>query len=214
MKFGGRLVPWFLSKIIKTHSQELFTLTILVIAFTTAILAAFVFKTSLFALGAFLDGMIVGKSKVSHQAGADILPLKDAFSILFFLSVEMLLNLKFAFENATLICTCLAIILLIKPLTAIFTVSILGYSAKTALTIAVGLFQIGEFSLILAQEARRLGFSKGNDNDTIYNTIVICSIISITLNPSVFKKIPKIEKLLQSRKKTMGYFKFCSRHKR
>ena len=151
MKFGGRLIPWLLSKIAKTRSQELFTLTILVIAFATAVLAAFVLKTSL-ALGAFLGGM-VGKSKVSHQAGADILPLKDAFGILFFLAVGMLFNLKFALENATLICTCLVIILFIKPLTAVFTVSMLGYSTRTALTIAVGLSQIGEFSLILAQES-------------------------------------------------------------
>ncbi|MDR1784696.1 MAG: cation:proton antiporter [Endomicrobium sp.] len=210
MKFGGRLVPWFLSKIAKTRSQELFTLTVLVIAFATAVLAAFVLKTSL-ALGAFLGGMIVGKSKVSHQAGADILPLKDTFGILFFLAVGMLLNIKFALENIVLICTCLAIILFIKPLAAIFTVSILGYSARTALTIAMGLSQIGEFSLILAQEARRLGFSKGND--IVYNVIVICSIVSIALNPPVFKKIPKIEKFLQSKKKLWNILNFVADRK-
>ncbi|GMO67242.1 MAG: cation:proton antiporter [Endomicrobiia bacterium] len=211
MKFGGRFVPWLLSKIAKTRSQELFTLTVLVIAFATAVLAAFVLKTSL-ALGAFLGGMIVGKSKVSHQAGADILPLKDTFGILFFLAVGMLLNLKFTLENTTLICTCFTIILLIKPLTAIFTVSILGYSARTALTIAVGLSQIGEFSLILAQEARRLGFSKGND-DIVYNTIVVCSIVSIAINPLIFKKIPEIEKLLQSRKKLWTILNFVADRK-
>jgi len=210
MKFGGRFVPWFLSKIAKTRSQELFTLTVLVIAFATAVLAAFVLKTSL-ALGAFLGGMIVGKSKVSHQAGADILPLKDTFGILFFLAVGMLLNIKFALENIVLICTCLAIILFIKPLAAIFTVSILGYSARTALTIAMGLSQIGEFSLILAQEARRLGFSKGND--IVYNAIVICSIVSIALNPPVFKKIPKIEKFLQSKKKLWNILNFVADRK-
>lgn len=210
MKFGGRLIPWLLSKIAKTRSQELFTLTILVIAFATAVLAAFVLKTSL-ALGAFLGGMIVGKSKVSHQAGADILPLKDAFGILFFLAVGMLFNLKFALENATLICTCLVIILFIKPLTAVFTVSMLGYSTRTALTIAVGLSQIGEFSLILAQEARRLGFSK--ENDIVYNAIVVCSIVSIALNPSIFKKISKIEKLLQSRKKLWTILNFVTDRK-
>jgi len=207
VKVGGRFVPWLLSKVVKTRSQELFTLTVLAIAFTTAVLAAFALKMSL-ALGAFLGGVIVGRSKLSHQAGADILPLRDAFVILFFLAVGMLLNLKFVAEHAAFVCACLAIILFIKPLIAMFTVSILGYSARTALTIAVGLSQIGEFSLILAQEAKRLGFSR--EDDIVYNAIVVCSIASITLNPLIFKKIPKMEKFLRSRKKLWNILNFAA----
>jgi CPA2 family monovalent cation:H+ antiporter-2 len=203
IKVGGRFVPWLLSKIAKTRSQELFTLTVLVIAFVTAVLAAFVFQAS-FALGAFLGGIVVGKSKASHQAGADILPLRDAFAVLFFLAVGMLFDLKFIFEYPALICVGLAIVLFVKPLTAVITVSVLGYSVRTALTIAAGLSQIGEFSFILAQEAKRLGIS----GDIVYNTIIVCSIASITLNPSIFKKIPKIEKFLHSQKKLWNILNF------
>jgi CPA2 family monovalent cation:H+ antiporter-2 len=194
MKGGGKIVPWILSKIVKTRSQELFTLAVLVIAFATAVLAAFVFQAS-FALGAFLGGMVVGKSKLSHQAGADILPLRDAFAVLFFLAVGMLFDFKFLIEYPVLIFICLIIVLIIKPLTALITVSVLGYSPKTALTVAAGLAQVGEFSFILAQEAKRLNLA-GNE---VYNAIVVCSIISITLNPSVFSKIPSIENYLKSK---------------
>jgi CPA2 family monovalent cation:H+ antiporter-2 len=195
MKGGGKFVPWILSKIVKTRSQELFTLAVLVIAFATAVLAAFVFQAS-FALGAFLGGMVVGKSKLSHQAGADILPLRAAFAVLFFLAVGMLFDFKFLIEYPALICICLVIVLLIKPLTALITISILGYSPKTALTVAAGLAQVGEFSFILAQEARRLNLV----GSEVYNAIVVCSIISITLNPSVFAKITILENFLRTKK--------------
>jgi CPA2 family monovalent cation:H+ antiporter-2 len=209
MKIGGRFVPWLLSKIVKARSGELFTLTVLVIAFLTAVLAAVVFQVS-FALGAFLGGMVVGKSKLSHQAGADILPLRDAFAVLFFLAVGMLFDFKFIVEYPLLICVCLVIVLLIKPLTAVFTVSVLGYSIKTALTVASGLAQVGEFSFILAQEAKRLNLA----GDVVYNTIVVCSIISITLNPSLFKKVPAIEKFLHSRKKLWKILNFVADRKK
>ncbi|OEG69884.1 hypothetical protein ATZ36_07280 [Candidatus Endomicrobiellum trichonymphae] len=209
MKVGGRFVPCLLSKIVKTRSEELFTLTVLVIAFLTAVLAAVVFQAS-FALGAFLGGMVVGKSKLSHQAGADILPLRDAFAVLFFLAVGMLFDFKFIVEYPLLICVCLVIVLLVKPLTAVFTVSVLGYSVKTALTVASGLAQVGEFSFILAQEAKRLNLA----GDVVYNTIVVCSIISITLNPSLFKKVPAIEKFLHSRKKLWKILNFVTDRRR
>jgi CPA2 family monovalent cation:H+ antiporter-2 len=209
MEGGGRFVPWLLSKIVRTRSEELFTLTVLVIAFLTAVLAAVVFQAS-FALGAFLGGMVVGKSKLSHQAGADILPLRDAFAVLFFLAVGMLFDFKFIVEYPLLICVCLIIVLIVKPLAAIFTVSVLGYSVKTALTVASGLAQVGEFSFILAQEAKRLNLA----GDVVYNTIVVCSIISIALNPSLFKKVSAIEKFLHSRKKLWKILNFVADKRR
>ncbi|MDR1926604.1 MAG: cation:proton antiporter, partial [Endomicrobium sp.] len=205
MKGGGQIVPWLLLKVAKTRSQELFTLAILVIAFVTAILAAVVFQAS-FALGAFLGGMVVGKSKLSHQAGADIFPLRDAFAVLFFLAVGMLFDVKFIFEYPLLICVCLGIVLLIKPLTAIFTVSVLGYSTRTALTVATGLSQVGEFSFILAKEAKKLNLV----DDVVYNAIVVSAIVSITLNPSIFKKVPVMNKFLQSRKKLWKILNFAA----
>ncbi|MDR1417566.1 MAG: cation:proton antiporter [Endomicrobium sp.] len=208
IKIGERFVPWLLSKIVKTRSQELFTLTVLVIAFATAVIAAFVFQTS-FALGAFLGGMVVGKSKVSHQAGADILPLRDAFAVLFFLSVGMLFDWKFILEYPLLVCTCLIIVLLIKPIIALIVVSVLGYSTRTALTVAAGLAQVGEFSFILAQEAKRLDLVA----DLVYNSIVICAIVSITLNPSIFKKIPNFERFLRSKNKIWKILNFSANKK-
>ncbi|MDR1941292.1 MAG: cation:proton antiporter [Endomicrobium sp.] len=196
MGVGGKFVPWILGKVAKTRSEELFTLTVLVIAFTTAVIAASVFQAS-FALGAFLGGMVVGKTKVSHKAASDMLPLRDAFAVLFFLSVGMLFAPKFIIEHPLLVAACLAITLLIKPLTATIAVTILGYSPRTALTVAAGLSQVGEFSFILAQEAKRLNLT----GDAVYNAIVITSIISITLNPTIFKNITKFEFFLKSKKK-------------
>lgn len=206
---GGRFVPWLLSKIVKTRSQELFILAVLVIAFATAVIAAYVFQTS-FALGAFLGGMVVGKSKVSHQAGADILPLRDAFAVLFFLSVGMLFDWRFVIEYPLLVGTCIGIVLLIKPITALVVVSVLGYSTKTALTVAAGLAQVGEFSFILAQEAKRLSLV----TDLVCNSIVICAIVSIILNPSLFKKIPMIKEYLRSNNRIWRILNFSVDKKR
>jgi CPA2 family monovalent cation:H+ antiporter-2 len=193
---GGKVVPWVLRIIAKTRSQELFTLTVLFIAFSIAVISALVFQAS-FALGAFLAGMVVGKTKVSHQAGADVLPLRDAFAVLFFLSVGMLFDPNFLIRHPLLTAACLFIVLFIKPLTAVSAVAVLGYSPRTALTVAVGLSQVGEFSFILAQEAKRLNLV----GDAVYNVIVVCAIISITLNPAFFKHIGTFETYLKSKKK-------------
>lgn len=189
---GGRLVPWLLIKVARTRSQELFTLTVLMAAFATAVGAAVVFKASL-ALGAFLGGMVVGKSKVSHQAAADLLPLRDAFAVLFFLSVGMLFDPAFFVERPFLVACCLLIVILVKPLTAMMVVALLGYSARTALVVAVGLAQVGEFSFILAQEAQKLNLV----DEVVYSVVVICALISITLNPGLFKQIPRAEAFLK-----------------
>ena len=208
MEVGGRFVPWILSKVAKTRSQELFTLTVLVTAFATAVLAAQIFHASL-ALGAFLGGMVVGKSQHSHQAGADLLPLRDAFSVLFFIAVGMLFDPKFITDYPLLIVAALAIVFIVKPLTAVFVVTILGYSPRTALTVAAGLSQVGEFSFILAQEAKRLELA----GDVIYNTIVVCAIISITMNPSIFRKIPEMENFLKSKEKIWKMLNFIAEKK-
>lgn len=191
---GGRTVPWLLYQIVKTRSQELFTLTVLVIAFATAVGAAYFFQASL-ALGAFLGGMVVGKSRLSYQAGADLLPLRDAFAVLFFLSVGMLLDPSFVIDRPGLIFSALFIVLVVKPLTAIFVVSLLGYSARTGLVVGISLAQVGEFSFILAQLAHSLNIIEMD----VYNVLVVCAIISITLNPGTFRMIPKLERLLQGK---------------
>lgn len=199
---GGKVVPWLLGKIVRTRSQELFILTILVVAFLTAVAAAYIFNAS-FALGAFLGGMVVGKSNVSHQAGADLIPLRDAFAVLFFLSVGMLFDPLFILQQPWLILSALAIVLIIKPATAIFVVCGLGYSVRTALTVATGLSQVGEFSFILAQAGQSLGLI----SQDIYNILVACALVSIALNPLIVSAVPKIEDFLQSKP---GFWKFLN----
>jgi len=191
---GGKVVPWLLTQVAKTRSQELFTLTVLVVAFATAVGAAVVFDASM-ALGAFLGGMVVGKSSVSHQAGADLLPLKDAFSVLFFVSVGMLFDPGFLFEHPFMVLTCFLIVIIAKPLVAMIVVSLLGYSVHTALTVATGLAQVGEFSFILAQAAEKLNLIPTE----VYSILVICCMASIILNPSLVKRVPVIEKWLRKR---------------
>ncbi len=193
---GGRVVPWVLNHILRTRSQELFTLTVLVAAFATAVGAAVFFEASV-ALGAFLGGMVVGKSRVSHQAGADLLPFRDAFAVLFFLSVGMLLDPAFIVAEPGLILAALVIVLVVKPLTAIFVVSALGYSAQTGLVVGISLAQVGEFSFILASQAHALNII----GLQVYNVLVVCAIVSITLNPGTFRALPRIEAFLKRRKR-------------
>ncbi len=193
---GGRVVPWLLTHIVRSRSQELFTLTVLVAAFATAVGAAVFFQASM-ALGAFLGGMVIGKTKLSHQAGADLLPLRDAFAVLFFLSVGMLFNPAFLLENPLLIAAGLGVVLLVKPLVAMLVVTVLGYSVHTALTVAMGLAQVGEFSFILAQQAQYLKIVP----ESVYNVLVACALVSITLNPGLFRTIPRIESALKKREK-------------
>ena len=189
---GGRVVPWILVRIVRTRSQELFTLTILVAAFATAVGAAVFFEASV-ALGAFLGGMVVGKSRLSYQAGAELLPFKDAFSVLFFLSVGMLIDPSFIVERPFLILTAIVIVLVVKPIAAITVVALLGYTARTGLVVGVSLAQVGEFSFILAQTAYSLKIIPMD----VYNVLAVTALVSITLNPGLFSLVPKFEAALK-----------------
>lgn len=192
MVIGKRVIPLLLNKILQTRSQELFTLAVLVAAFATAVGSSVFFGASM-ALGAFLGGMVIGSTKVSYQAGADVLPLRDAFAVLFFVSVGMLFDPSFVMENPLIIVACLLVVLVIKPLTAILVVNVLGYTALTALTTGVSLAQVGEFSFILAQQGVSLKIIPQN----IYSIVVVCALISITLNPSLFGMVPKMQRALR-----------------
>lgn len=188
MAAGSRIVPWALKWIIRTKSHELFLLTVLSAAFLTALFAAYVFDAS-FALGAFLGGMVVGKSKVSHQAAAELMPLRDAFSVLFFLSVGMLFAPAFLIEQPGIVILSLAVVFLVKPLFTIGIVSFLGCRAETALTVAAGLAQVGEFSFILAQTGLTLGLI----SQDIYSVLIVCALVSIAVNPFLMNGVPAAE---------------------
>lgn len=190
---GRKFVSYSLLKIAQTKSQELFTLTILALIFVIAVGSALLFGTSI-ALGAFLAGMVIGQTDVSHQASAYASPLKDTFVVIFFLSVGMLFNPAAIADNFLLFISVLAIILVIKPLTAFLIIILLRYPISMALTISFALAQIGEFSFILAEAAAIYDIFP----DEVYDVIVACALISITVNPLFFKILnylgPYIEK--------------------
>lgn len=191
---GARAVPWVLVQVARLRSRELFTLTVLVFSVAVAAGSYFFFGASM-ALGAFLAGMVVAQSPVSHQAAADALPLRDAFAVLFFVSVGMLLDPVFLVRQPGMIAAALGIILIAKPLAAWVVVALLGHSVRTALTVAIGLAQIGEFSFILSDLARRHGLM----TEEGHSVLVAAAILSITVNPLLFRALPAVESWIESR---------------
>ena len=192
---GSRLIPKLLERVAQFRSRELFTLTVLTIALAVAA-GAYQFFGASMALGAFLAGMVVGQSAVSHQAAAEALPLRDAFAVLFFVSVGMLFDPGFLLREPLLVLATLVIVFIGKPLAALGVVAALGYSARTALTVALGLAQVGEFSFILAELGRHHGLLS---NDGV-SLVVACALVSITVNPLLFRSFDDIERWLRRRR--------------
>jgi CPA2 family monovalent cation:H+ antiporter-2 len=184
---GSRLIPWLLRRVAATRSQELFTLTILVVALGIAVGAAKLFGVSM-ALGAFLAGMVVGQSDFSLRAAAEALPMRDAFAVLFFVSVGMLFDPQYLVQSPGILATTLAIILLGKSLMALTIVLLLGYPFKVGLAIAVALAQIGEFSFILGRVGKDLGVL----NDAASQTLVAAAMVSIAANPILYRLIEPV----------------------
>lgn len=189
---GGKVIPALLSRIAATRSRELFTLTVLVLALGIAVSASQLFGVSM-ELGAFLAGMIVGQSDFSSRAASEALPMRDAFAVLFFVSVGMHFNPSFLLEQPKLVAVTLAIILIGKPLAALFIVLLLKYPLRTALSVAVVLSQIGEFSFIVAA----LGFNLGILPPEAQQALIAASIISISLNPLVYRLVDPLDKVAQ-----------------
>ena len=171
----------------KTRSRELFTLTVLAIALGIAVGSAQLFGASM-ALGAFLAGLVIGQSEFSSRAATDALPMRDAFAVLFFVSIgHAPRSLASHPANAKLIAAALALILVVKPLTTLAVALLLGSGVETAVTVAVALSQIGEFSFILAGLGRRLGLLP----EQATQALVASSIVSITLRPLLFRLVPR-----------------------
>ncbi|HWL08724.1 MAG TPA: cation:proton antiporter [Planctomicrobium sp.] len=196
MVFGMRIIPWALEKVARLRSRELFTLTVLVFSVAVAAGAYAAFGASM-ALGAFLAGMMVAQSPVSHQAAADALPLRDAFAVLFFVSVGMIFNPIYLIEQPVLILISLFVILIIKPLAALAIVALLGWSVRTALTVALALAQVGEFSFILSD----VGRAHGLISESLHSVLVASAILTITINPMIFRMLPQIELFLRRQPK-------------
>ncbi|HFP3027765.1 TPA: YbaL family putative K(+) efflux transporter [Yersinia enterocolitica] len=178
---GRRLVPWILAKTASTGSRELFTLAVLVLALGIAYGAVGLFDVS-FALGAFFAGMVLNESELSHRAAQDTLPLRDAFAVLFFVSVGMLFDPMILLREPLAVLASLAIIIFGKSAAAFILVRMFGHSKRTALTISVSLAQIGEFAFILAG----LGISLGLMSEHGRNLVLAGAILSIMLNPLLF----------------------------
>ena len=178
---GARAIPWVMERVAATGSRELFTLCVLAIALGVAFGAATLFDVS-FALGAFFAGMLLNESELSHKAAADSLPLRDAFAVLFFVSVGMLFNPAILVDQPWLVLATLAIIILGNAMVAYLVVRTLRLSKDTGLTIAVCLTQIGEFSFILAG----LGVSQKLLPQQGHDLILAGALLSIILNPLLF----------------------------
>ena len=178
---GRRVIPWILERIAGTGSRELFTLAVLAIALGVAFGSAMLFGVS-FALGAFFAGMLLNESELSHKAATDSLPLRDAFAVLFFVSVGMLFNPMIIVEHPWQVLATVLIIMFGKSAAAFFIVRAFGHPTSTALTISASLAQIGEFAFIIAG----LGVALQILPPTGQSLVLAGALVSIMLNPLVF----------------------------
>lgn len=185
---GSRVIPWEFRRVAALGSRELFTLATLATALGIAYVGYEFFDVS-FALGAFIGGLVVGQSEVGHRAGERITPLGDTFAILFFVSIGMLIDPRFFIESPGRILVVAAIIIVGKTVAAFGIVLLLKGSHRTALTTAAALAQIGEFSFILAS----LGLSLDLLPMEGYNLILAGALVSITINPLMFRLIDPLE---------------------
>ena len=177
---GGKVIPWLLIRIAHTKSRELFTLGVLAIALGIAWLAYFLFHS--FALGAFLAGLVMNASPLGHNAAERSLPLRDAFAVLFFVSVGMLFDPMIVVRQPWAVLGVLGIVIVGKSVAALVITQTFKLDRPTGFTVAASLAQIGEFSFILAA----LGVSLGAMSRETHDLILAAALMSISLNPFVF----------------------------
>lgn len=191
---GQRVIPKFLGYVARTGSRDLFTLTVLVLALGIAVGSAKFFGASM-ALGAFLAGMVVGQSEFSARAASDALPMRDAFAVLFFVSVGMLFDPSSVATGWPLMLATLGVVMIGKPIAALAVVLFFRRPLRAALGIAVALAQIGEFSFILAALAQSLKVMPHEAT----NALVAASVVSITLNPLLYRWMEPLVAWLEQR---------------
>jgi CPA2 family monovalent cation:H+ antiporter-2 len=183
---GGKALPWILVRIAHTRSRELFTLGVLAIAMGIAWIAFYLFHS--FALGAFLAGLVLNGTPLGHNAAERSLPLRDAFAVLFFVSVGMLFDPRIIVQQPWSVLGVLGIVIVGKTIAALVITKIFGLSRATGLTVGASLAQIGEFSFILAA----LGVSLGAMRQETHDLILAAALLSISLNPFVFAFMDRI----------------------
>jgi CPA2 family monovalent cation:H+ antiporter-2 len=178
---GRRFFPWLMWQVARTGSRELFTLSVIAAAVGIAFGAAKLFGVS-FALGAFFAGMVLRESALSHRAAHESLPLRDAFAVLFFVSVGMLFDPTVLVREPLAVAAVLAIVIVGKSLAALVITTLFRLDRSSSFTVAASLAQIGEFSFILAG----LGLSLGAMSRETHDLILAAALISISLNPLTF----------------------------
>jgi CPA2 family monovalent cation:H+ antiporter-2 len=198
MTLGGRLIPGILERAARSRSRDLFNLTVLVTALGIAVVAAKWFSVSM-ALGAFLAGLVVGRSEFSVRAAGEALPLRDAFGVLFFVSVGMLVDPRSILQEPALVALSLGVILIGKPAAAVLIVSLMRYPLSVGLAVAVALAQIGELSFMLATVARDLKVMDPSGT----NALVAAAIVSISLNPLLYRAVDPVA--ARSRRASEGW---------
>jgi CPA2 family monovalent cation:H+ antiporter-2 len=193
--FSARwLVPNLLHQIVRTRSRELFVITIILLCLGTALLTS---KLGLsLALGAFLAGLIISESEYAYQAISDILPFKDSFNGLFFISVGMLMNLGFLGKHPTTILSVVVIILLLKSFTGFLSVHLLGHPIRVSLQTGLHLAQIGEFSFVLAMA----GKSAELITENLYQLFLSASVLTMILTPFILRASPGISSWMSSKR--------------
>lgn len=194
--FGNRAVPWILRLVASTRSRELFTLTILALALAIAVGSSMLFGVSM-ALGAFLAGMVVGQTDASHQAAADAMPMRDAFAVLFFVSVGMLFDPHVFVELPGVFVSLTLIVMVVNPVSAFLIAWLLRYSIRTCISLALLLSQIGEFSFLLTAQAVEVGLL----SPQLRSVLVAVSILSIALNPLIYRLSGRVERELTNRRR-------------
>lgn len=185
---GVRILPWFLKRVAQYHSRELFIITVMVITLGSSVAAAVIFDVSI-ALGAFIAGVVVGESALKHQVEAEVLSFRETFAVLFFVSVGMLVNPYDFVNRIGDVLTISLIIIGAKFLITLLTALPLTKNGRTALTMGVALSQIGEFSFLLGSAAMALGIITQEQ----YSLLLAGALISILINPFLFKALPRIE---------------------
>lgn len=189
---GRRFLPWLLVKIAFTRSRELFILAVVAVALGTAVASAKLFGVSL-ALGAFLAGVVLNRSEVSHQVGAEIASFRDTFTVLFFVSVGMLVNPHYLLDHIAEVLALTAVVVFGKAVLSLILGFFLPADPRTMIIVAAGLSQIGEFSFLVGQS----GVSLGIISQDQYSLILAAAVISIMVNPFMFRSIHRVESLLR-----------------
>lgn len=189
---GPRIIPHVLRRVAVLGSRELFILGVVALALGIAA-SATVFDVSV-ALGAFLAGVVISETEMGHQATADVLPLREAFGVLFFVSVGMLLDPSELLGEIDLLAVVTSVVVAGKFVVVLLLFALFPYSGRVALTVAAGLAQIGEFSFLVLNA----GLSLGLIQDSSYNVLLAAAVISIVLNPLLFLLVPTLGRLLQN----------------